>query len=81
MPRQQRLAKWGNSLAVRIPREAAERAGFQAGDNVALSAAAGKLVLTRQAPQLRIQDFVKKMKPQNRHDALDWGSPRGREFW
>lgn len=78
----QKIGNWGNSLAVRIPREVAEKSGLKAGDTVAVAAAAaGKLTVVRKRPQYRIEDLVKKMKAENRHQLIDWGPPRGKEFW
>jgi len=37
-----RIQKWGNSLAVRIPKAAAEKAGFSLGLEVEIHAAKGK---------------------------------------
>ena len=81
MAKPQKIAKWGNSLAVRIPREAAERAGLREGDSVAVSASAGKLVLARKTRRYRIEDFLKHMTPENQPDLVDWGPPVGKEFW
>jgi len=81
MAKAARIARWGNSLAVRIPREAAERAGLEAGDPVAISAISGKLTVARKRPEYRIEELVRKMKPENRHKSIDWGPPRGQEFW
>lgn len=81
MAKGQRIAKWGNSLALRIPREAAERAGIGAGDEVAVSASAGKLTVVRKKRQYRIEDLVKQMTPETQPDLIDWGPPVGKEFW
>ncbi|MGO9060979.1 MAG: AbrB/MazE/SpoVT family DNA-binding domain-containing protein [Candidatus Binataceae bacterium] len=39
------VAKWGNSLAVRIPVTEAKRAGFQEGTEVQIHAKAGRLII------------------------------------
>ena len=77
----QKLRKWGNSLAVRIPREAAERAGLAVGDTVAVSASPGKVTVARKRHDYRIEDFVKRMTPENQPELIDWGARRGKEFW
>ena len=81
MTKPQKIAKWGNSLALRIPREAAERAGIRAGDEVAVAASTGKLTVTRRKRAYRIEDFVKRMKPETEPEFVDWGPPVGKEVW
>ena len=39
-----RIAKWGNSLAVRIPKDVAEALGLKEGDEVELKAGRGRTV-------------------------------------
>lgn len=77
----QKVRKWGNSLAVRIPREAAARAGLREGDSVAISASSGKVVLARKKRELRIEDLVGLMTPENQPELVEWGPPLGKEFW
>lgn len=81
MAKSQKIARWGNSLAVRIPREAAERSGMRAGDDVAISASAGKLTVVRRKRQYKIEDLVKQMTPENQPELIDRGPPVGKEFW
>ena len=42
------IVKWGNSLAIRIPKPVAEKAGVEEGDPVVLEAARGQIKLVRQ---------------------------------
>ena len=77
----QKVRKWGNSLAVRIPREAAERAGLRGGDSVAVSASSGKLTLARKPKRLSIDDLLDRMTPENQPEVIDWGPPVGKEIW
>ncbi len=81
MAKPQKISKWGNSLAVRIPQDVAERAGIRAGDEVAVTASSGKLTVMRKKQGYRIEDFVKRMTPEARPELADWGPPRGKEFW
>jgi antitoxin MazE len=43
-----KVSKWGNSLAIRIPADVAERLGFAEGDQVKIEAKEGKLVAERE---------------------------------
>lgn len=43
------VAKWGNSLAVRLPADLVRALGLQEGDDVTLRAEAGGFVIAREA--------------------------------
>lgn len=73
------VTKWGNSLAVRIPRAFAKQAGFTDGSPVELIIERDRIVLARPVPSLSA--LVARITPENRHDETDWGPPRGREVW
>ena len=76
------LAKWGNSLAVRIPKPVADAANLRNGDALVLDVEAPGAVTIRKskrAPTLR--DLVLRITPENRHSETDWGDPAGKELW
>jgi antitoxin MazE len=75
------ITKWGNSLAVRIPKPTAQTAKLKQGDEVEVIAAPGKVELrsTRRKPTLK--ELVRGIKPENCHAETDWGEPVGRETW
>ena len=75
-----RLAKWGNSLAVRLPREAAESAGFREGAVVDLSVDGDAIVLRRR--RYDISELVSRIDPDRLPElALEDEPPRGSELW
>ena len=64
------VAKWGNSLAVRLPAESAKRLGVSDGDTlVGEIAADGRLILSAEAQPVgkavlqRMRSFLEKQKP------------------
>jgi len=72
--------KWGNSLAIRIPKRLAEEAGLREKDCVEIEVEEGTLVVRPQPRRAyRLKDLVKGITPRNRHDAIDVGEPVGRE--
>jgi antitoxin MazE len=73
------VTKWGNSLAVRIPRAFAKQAGFEEGSTVDIIAEPDRIVLVKPVPSLK--ELVDRITPENRHEETDWGPPRGREIW
>jgi antitoxin MazE len=75
------LAKWGNSLAVRIPRELAQSAKLREGDLVTLTLAdEGRVLVSATRRKYRLKDLVSRITAENRHEETDWGSPVGREM-
>lgn len=65
-----RVAKWGNSLAVRIPKDLAEALGLKEGDEVELKAgSAGVLRLSRDE---RRERALKKVRELARPLPPDW---------
>jgi antitoxin MazE len=73
------MARWGNSLAVRIPKPVAEEAGFHEGDRVEVVAKHGRVILKRARNTPTLQELLAKVTPQNIHEETDWGRPVGRE--
>ncbi|MFQ5953498.1 MAG: AbrB/MazE/SpoVT family DNA-binding domain-containing protein [Kiloniellales bacterium] len=76
-----RVAKWGHSLAVRIPKVLAEQAHLEEGSEVKISVSDGKLILSPAPSAYDLDQLVDGITPENRHDETDWGAPVGREVW
>ena len=77
-----RIQKWGNSLALRIPKPFAEEARLTEGSPVDVSVRNGKLVVVPVVePELTLEELVKQITPQNRHGETDSGRPVGDEVW
>jgi antitoxin MazE len=73
-----KLAKWGNSLAIRLPREAAESVGLTEGAVVDLSVDGDAIVLRRR--RYDIADLVAAIDPKQQHPLIE-DQPRGGEAW
>jgi antitoxin MazE len=77
-----RVQKWGNSLAVRIPRPYAEEVNLQENSAVDVSVRSGKLVVVPiPEPELTLDQLVDKITPENRHEEVRTGKPVGNEVW
>lgn len=75
------IAKWGNSLALRIPRNLAAEVDVQDGDAVDVSVENGALVVRPARKRYTIEEMVADMIPGDRHGETDWGRPKGKEVW
>ena len=77
-----RIQKWGNSLALRIPRPFAEESNLHEDSAVDVSVRNGKLVVVPIAePQFTLEELVEQITPENRHDEVEVGGPVGNEVW
>jgi antitoxin MazE len=76
-----RIAKWGNSLAVRVPQPFAEEVGLEEGREVDLSLVDGKLVLSPSREKWSLDRLVAGITKDNVHSEIDTGPPVGREIW
>jgi len=74
-----RVQRWGNSLAIRIPRPVADEAGLIEGAPVVLSVEGSAVVVRRQ--RLDLEALLAKVTPENVHGEIDTGPPVGREVW
>lgn len=79
---QTRVQKWGNSLALRIPKSFATEAGLRENAAVDLSVADGKLVVqARPEEPLRLADLLAEVTAENLHHESDSGPAVGKEIW
>ncbi len=77
-----RVQKWGNSLALRIPKSFANEVGLQKETSVEVSLADGKLIITPVTkPKLTLRQLLAKVTKENLHHEVDTGSTVGNETW
>lgn len=76
------VRKWGNSLAIRIPKPLAEDTRLRPGAEVELTVERGRLVAAPvRRPRHALAALLAGVTPRNRHREIDTGSPVGRELW
>ena len=77
-----RVQKWGNSLALRIPKSFANEVGLQRETSVEVSLTDGKLVITPVSkPKPTLKQLLAKVTKENLHHEVDTGSAVGNEAW
>ncbi len=77
-----KIQKWGNSLAVRIPRSVAQDSNLSSGNAVDVAVQDGHIVIVpARRPRLRLDELLKGVTAQNRHSELESGAAVGREAW
>ena len=76
------VQKWGNSLALRIPKPFAEDVGVGEGTVVDVSVSKGRLIAAPVTPRpIRLDDLLRRVSKRNLHGETQTGSPVGREAW
>jgi antitoxin MazE len=74
--------KWGNSLAVRVPKSVATQIGLKAQDGLDIEVRDGNVVLKPQLRRVyRLDDLLKQINKKNVHKEVDSGGSVGRESW
>lgn len=74
--------KWGNSLAIRVPKSVAVQVGLKAQDDLDIEVQDGNVLLKPHLRRVyRLENLVKQISPKNVHGEIDTGTPVGREIW
>lgn len=77
-----RVQKWGNSLALRIPKSFAAEALLSEDTPVELTLEKGKLVIQAIAEEaLTLDELLRGVTEQNIHGAWETGPAVGKEIW
>ena len=78
------ISKWGNSRALRIPKQLALEAGLDFGSKVEIVLEDGQLRIVsvkEKEPHYTLEELVAQITPENRHEEWDTGPPVGKEIW
>lgn len=75
------IARWGNSLGLRLSKAVASEARIAEGDTVEVSVKDGAVVVRAARPAYSLDELVGKITPRNRHGEMSWSGPAGREQW
>jgi antitoxin MazE len=74
------VVKWGNSLAVRIPKAVAQKARVQEGDSIVIEALDGQIRVRRTERVPTLEELVSRITSENRYEETVWGRERGKEI-
>ena len=74
------MVKWGNSLAVRIPKPIVQEAQLKEGDSLEIeTAAVGHVELRRATKIPTLAQLVSRITPENRYSEISTGAEVGKE--
>ncbi|HEX6041082.1 AbrB/MazE/SpoVT family DNA-binding domain-containing protein [Longimicrobium sp.] len=76
-----RVQRWGNSLALRIPKSAAEACALESGAEVDLSLDEGRLIVTPVPPRYTLNELLAGVTDENLHGEMGPQGSVGLEAW
>ena len=77
-----KIQKWGNSLALRIPRSFAADAHIEKDSIVEISLVDGQIIVKSvTSPEWTLDQLLAEITPENIHAEVDTGGPVGNEVW
>ena len=77
-----RIQKWGNSLALRIPKSFATHSNIEQGSVVDLSLDNGRMIVEPAKEQAySLEELLVRVTKKNLHSEVDFGLPVGKEVW
>ncbi|MGV0027090.1 AbrB/MazE/SpoVT family DNA-binding domain-containing protein [Phormidesmis priestleyi] len=76
------VAKWGNSLGIRIPIAIAKQVNLEEGTSVTFTVVEGSLVIKpERRKKYTLDELLEGMTLENVHEEVDLGAPIGNEIW
>ena len=77
-----KIQKWGNSLALRIPKTFAEETGLDNDSSVEIRIVDGEIhILPVQEMYYKLEDLLDDVTADNLHDEVNTGDALGNEVW
>ena len=76
-----KVAKWGNSLALRIPQDVAHALGLAEGSDVSVRITGQSLTIRRMRRTITLDELLEGVTPKRAGGEIDSGPAVGREVW
>jgi antitoxin MazE len=74
--------QWGNSLAVRIPKNLAKECGIAINTDLEIIREKGNIILMPVAKKkYSLSSLLAKVTEENKHTVVETGAPVGKEIW
>ena len=76
------IAKWGNSLALRLPSHIAKESRLEEGATVTIEVQeGGSLIVTPTRKRFKLSQLLANHPKREVSAEVDWGQPKGEEAW
>ncbi len=73
--------RWGNSLAVRIPKAFADQVGIREQDEMEIEVAEGTIRLRPRVREPKLDELLAAVTAENQHEETEFGRREGHEAW
>ena len=75
------IARWGNSLGLRVPKDIAKEIGLTEGSRVEIETKGSRIIVTPVRRTYTLVELLKDTTPETyRGSVIDWGPDVGREI-
>ena len=71
-----RVARWGNSLGLRIPKGVSLQAGLREGSRVEVEIEGSRIIISPARPRYVLAEMLQGVTPEAMREAFDWGPDR-----
>lgn len=79
---QSKVQKWGNSLALRIPKSIAKKSKIGQGSPIELKIVGDKILIEPiRKKELTLDEILSQITEKNLHKEINSGEPLGGEIW
>ena len=75
------IQRWGNSLAVRIPKPFALQTDLSENSEVDISLEGNRIVVSPATKEWKLDDLLAGITRRNAHKEIGWGDRAGGEAW
>ena len=75
------VAKWGNSLAIRIPKNIADKINLKEGTTISIDVTDNNIVITPKKTKYTLEELLAGASSEDFDGEYDWGEPVGEEVW
>ena len=75
------IQRWGNSLAVRIPKAFASQAAIEENTEVEISVEENRIVVAPARREWNLDKLLRAITPSNVHREVEWGESAGKEIF
>ena len=75
------IQKWGNSLAIRIPKNITKDIRVSEGSNIDIMVENGNIVLSPGKKEYSLKELLKNITIENIHSEISTGDQTGGEIW
>ncbi len=75
------IQKWGNSLALRIPKSFALETNIEQGSTVEVALEKGQIMVKPVKDEITLESLLADITEENLHTEIDFGKPEGKEVW